>query len=101
MKQNSILTGRGLYESITSNRQICLGEFVKRSQVVFIQGDLFGHLFTEAEFDGFVSHSSVVNKRAAKTMWTEHAKPFGATGRKVFPIHLVDGLIDIAAGCKK
>lgn len=101
MQQNSILTGRGLYESIHNHRTLCLAEFVKKSKVAFVDGELFGHLFTEPEIDAFISCSHVLNKRAAKSFWAEHSRAFGATGRKILQIHLVDAFIDLAAGVKK
>lgn len=95
--KDSILTGEGLYNTLRNRRAFVHKEFVCRSHVVYKGDQIIGHIFTKEEFQTFL-HVAVQNdnrRRAAADMFEKFARSWGATGHKVFPIELVDGLLDM------
>lgn len=97
-EQKSILTGPGLYGLITNNRFRVQKEFVERSRCVFHHGNLVGHIYTPEEFKKFVELPFVRNKTAVLSLFEKYSRSWGGADEKVFPIELVDQLLDFASG---
>jgi len=95
--KDSILNGRGLHQTLHNRRAQVHKEFVCRSKVVFYQGQLVGHIFTDPEFEEFLKLDFVGNKEIAWDMWKRLAKPWGAAGHKVIAIEYVDSLLDLCS----
>lgn len=93
----SILTPKGLYDTLHGRRALVQKEFICRSQVVFLRGNIVGHIFTLDEFKTFLEKISISESRrmAAFDIFEKFSRDWGATGHKVFPIELVDGLFDM------
>ncbi|GEM_PF-2919733 len=95
--EKSILTGEGLYGLITNPRFRAQKEFVERSRCVFHHGNLVGHIYTPEQFKKFVELPFIRNKAVVLRIFEKHSRDLGV-GEKVFPIELVDQLLDLCAG---
>lgn len=95
--EDSILNSRGLHKTLNNRRAQVHKEFVCRSKVVFYQGQIVGHIFTDEQFKVFVELPFVGNKEIIWSMWEKLSKPWAASEYKVISIDYVDQILDLCA----
>jgi len=100
MTDDSILNSEGLKKSINNRRAQLHKLLYHSSQVVFLYGRVVGLIFNPGQFEGVVNNfpASESHRAHALKMFNDHARPWGAVGQRVFPIELLDGLLDFLSG---
>lgn len=98
MTDETILNPEGLAKMARNRRVAVHREFVNRSQVVFYYGNIIGYIFTVPAFYDFLKLPVIKNAGAGKMMFDTFARAWGAAGHKVFPVEIMDDLLDVLSG---
>lgn len=96
MDDNSILNPQGLRKLQDGKRFRLQQEFVKRSQVVFYLGKPIGNIYTPEAFKAFLDKyvPGEMRRETAYDMFMKFSRAWGAAGHRVYPIEMLDGLLD-------
>lgn len=98
MSDETILNSEGLAKMARNRRVAVQREFVNRSQVVFYYGNIIGYIFTVPAFYDFLKLPVIQNGAAGKMMFDTFSRAWGAAEHKVFPVELMDELLDVLSG---